>query len=100
VPTGITRSEWQHYTVTYTSGGALKTYFDGSLVDTTTMPAETSPKDYGNNPMFFDLFGFSPTNFGHGSYLTGDLGEFRFYDRTLSAAEVQQNYGATRSRWN
>lgn len=100
VPTGITRDAWQHYTVTYDySTTSLKTYYNGELAFTTNLSPEVSPRDYGSNPMFFDLFAYSPTSFGNGNALTGDLGEFRMYTRALSAAEVLQNYRATRSRW-
>jgi hypothetical protein len=100
VPTGITRDAWQHYTVTYDySTTNLKTYYNGELAFTTNLSLEVAPRDYGNNPMFFDLFGYSPTSFGNGNALTGDLGEFRMYTRALNDAEVLQNYRATKSRW-
>ena len=100
VPTGITRDAWQHYTVTYDySTTNLKTYYNGELAFTTNLSLEVSPRDYGNNPMFFDLFAYSPTSFGNGNALTGDLGEFRMYTRALNDAEVLQNYRATKSRW-
>ena len=95
----ITRDEWQHYTVTYATGGALKTYYNGALVHSTTFGAEVSPRDYEISEMWFDLFRTQATNFGHGSALTADLGEFRMYSRTLTAAEVSNNYRATAPRW-
>jgi hypothetical protein len=100
VPTHITRDVWQHYTVTYsTATGYLKTYYNGQLVDTTTMAPEVAPRNYGNNPMFFELFAYSPTSFGNGGALTADFGEFRLYTRALSASEVNQNFLATAPRW-
>jgi hypothetical protein len=100
VQTIITRNVWQHYTVTYNTGtGYLKTYFNGNLVYTTTLPTEVSPRDYGYTDMYFDMFTPSPTNFGNGGALTADFGEFRMYTRALSDAEVLQNFTATRGRW-
>lgn len=100
VPTFITRNVWQHYTVTYNTGtGYLKTYFNGNLVYTTTLPPEMSPRDYEYTDMYFDMFSFSPTNFGNGGALTANFGEFRLYTRALSDAEVLQNFQATRGRW-
>lgn len=101
VPTAITRDVWQHYTVTYnTVTGYLKTYFNGSLVDTTTLAPEVSPRDYGSySQMYFDMFTPSVTNFGNGGALTADFGEFRLYTRALSDAEVLGNYQATEARW-
>ena len=100
ISTPITRDEWQHYTVTYTTGGPLKTYYNGQMVDSSTLFAEeVSPRDYGITNMFFDLFADSVTNFGNGDALTADFGEFRLYTRALSDAEVLQNFQATRGRW-
>ena len=95
----ITRDAWQHYVVTYITDGALKTYYNGALVNTSNFSPEVSPRDYGVNPMFFDMFTASITNFGNGSALTADFGEFRLYTRALSDAEVLQNFQATRGRW-
>jgi hypothetical protein len=95
----ITRDAWQHYVVTYITDGALKTYYNGALVNTSNFSPEVSPRDYGVNPIFFDMFTASVTNFGNGSALTADFGEFRLYTRALSDAEVLQNFQATRGRW-
>lgn len=99
IETPITRDEWQHYVVTYVTNGPLTTYYNGQMVDVGTSPEEVSPRDYGVNPMYFDLFAFSITNFGNGNALTADFGEFRMYTRALSDAEVLQNFEATRGRW-
>lgn len=99
ITTPITRDAWQHYVVTYTTNGPLKTYYNGQLVDAGTFPEEVSPRDYNITNMYFDLFAESPTNFGNGGSLTADFGEFRLYTRALSDAEVLQNFEATRGRW-
>lgn len=95
----ITRDQWQHYTVTYVTGGALKVYYNGELADTFNFSPEVSPLNYNLYQMQFNLFAYSPTSFGNGGALIGDFGEFRLYTRTLTAAEVLQNFTATRSRW-
>lgn len=95
----ITRDAWQHYAVTYTTDGPLKTYYNGALVHTDNFSPEVSPRDYNITNMFFDLFAVSVTNFGNGGALTADFGEFRLYTRALSDAEVLQNFEATRGRW-
>ncbi len=99
VSTSVTRDAWQHYTVTYVSDGELTTYYNGQMVDNGTFPTEISPRDYNSPEMWFDLFGLESTSFGNGGALTTDFGEFRFYTRALSAAEVLQNFAATRGRW-
>jgi len=95
----ITRDAWQHYAVTYTTDGPLKTYYNGALVHTDNFSTEVSPRDYEITNMFFDMFTSSVTNFGNGGALTADFGEFRLYTRALSDAEVLQNFQATRGRW-
>jgi hypothetical protein len=99
ISTPITRDEWQHYVVTYTTNGPLITYYNGQMVDNGTFPEEVSPRDYNISEMYFDLFAFSPTNFGNGNALAADFGEFRYYTRALSGAEVLQNFEVTRGRW-
>jgi hypothetical protein len=45
---------------------------------------------------------FSPDNIGwgySGQYFLGSLGSVKFYDRSLSAAEVAQNFNALRGRY-
>lgn len=95
----ITRDVWQHYTVTYQTAGAMKTYYNGSLVSTANLSEEIAPKSYNLSYMWFQLFASESTNFGYGNPLTCDFGEFRLYTRTLTAAEVLQNFTATRSRF-
>ena len=95
----ITHDAWQHYTVTY-NGDVLKTYYNGTLVHSVSLGAEIAPRNYSIAEMWFELFKAEPTNFGYGATaLAGDFGEFRYYTRALSSAEVNHNYRATRSRW-
>jgi hypothetical protein len=95
----ITRDEWQHYVVTYTTDGPLKTYYNGALVHTDNFSPEMSPRDYDADIVAWWLFKDQPTNFGNGGALTADFGEFRLYTRALTDAEVLQNFTATRGRW-
>ena len=100
VSTAVTRDVWQHYTVTYNeTSGLIKTYFNAQLVDSNAIGAESSPLTYGANPMAFNMFTTETTSFNYGTPLTCDFGEFRYYKRTLTAAEVAQNFAATRGRW-
>ena len=96
----FTNGVWQHYAVTYTSAGTIKTYYNGTLVHTGTFSPEVSPRDYNAPYTLFKLFAFEPTGFGYNGAWAGDFGEFRYYSRVLTAAEVANNFRATRSRWN
>ena len=95
----VTRDTWQHYAVTYVDAGQMRIYINGALIDVFGIGSETSPRNYGENPMYFRMFGLETTNFGSGNPLACDFGEFRYYSRTLSDAEVLQNFTATRGRW-
>ena len=95
----FTNGVWQHYAVTYTSAGTIKTYYNGTLVHTGTFSPEVSPRDYGAPYTLFKLFAFEPTGFGYNGAWAGDFGEFRYYSRVLTEDEVHQNYIATSSRW-
>lgn len=100
VATAVTRDAWQHYSVTYnTTTGALKTYYNGEMEDSSTHPAEISPKDSALPEMWFNFFAAETTSFVDGTSLACDFGEFRFYTRALSDSEVLQNFEATRGRW-
>ena len=96
----FTNGVWQHYAVTYTSAGTIKTYYNGTLVHTGIFSPEVSPRDYNAPYTLFKLFAFEPTGFGYNGAWAGDFGEFRYYSRVLTAAEVANNFRATRSRWN
>ena len=96
----ITRDAWQHYTITYnTTSGVIEGYINGVSTGDAVLGPEISPRDYGSNPMFYQLFNYESTSFGAGGTLACDFGEFRLYTRALTAQEVAQNFNATRSRW-
>ena len=45
---------------------------------------------------------FSPDNIGYGyalQYFSGSIGSVKFYDRSLTAAEIRQNFNALRGRY-
>lgn len=96
----ISRDVWQHYTITYdATSGIIKGYINGISVGDTVLAEEISPRDYGSNPQWYQLFASETTNFGSGYSLICNFGEFRAYSRALSYLEVEQNFKATRSRW-
>lgn len=79
---------WHHIACTYDMvSGALKLYFDGSMVDGTNGPT--------NNPLISNeeifTIGGHPNN---GEYFSGQIDEVQVYNRALSATEIQAIYNA------
>lgn len=82
-----------HIVATYEKNVAMKIYINGNLELTTT--------NYTSNTILFDTsngthIGYSPINT---SYMDGNIYLARVYNRVLSAADVSQNYNATKFRF-
>ena len=91
---------WYHMVQTYNAGtNTMKGYINGAEVASATV-IFNSPHDDSNTNHYL-LFGASatPTNQGDGTYYNGRMSEIRVYDRALSAADVLDNFNATRSRY-
>jgi len=84
-------SNWHHFAGTYEgSSGTIKLYVDGSLVDTETgAPAATTDLS-----SYFKIAKANGTSFG-----TGQISNVQLYNKSLTAAEVLQNYNATKERF-
>jgi hypothetical protein len=82
---------WHHYVATY-NNGAKSIYLNGNLVGTQTY---TGPGDFSNtnNVLIGRRFNDASRS------LRGDVSVAKIYNRALSAAEVQQNFNALRSRY-
>ena len=84
---------WYNYVVQFTSGTyGIISYLNGGNQVTTAggignIDASTADTDIG-------------TDYGGGSDLINDMAIIQYYDRVLSAEEVQQNYNATKSRFS
>jgi len=80
---------WAHYAATYNRQQA-KLYFNGSEVGSSNYTL--APYNYDPN--------FSLGRYDGGSYnLNGNISNVQMYNRALTAAEVLQNYNATKSRF-
>jgi hypothetical protein len=83
-------TSWHHVVLTYSSTTGVRVYIDGSLSGTAL----------NNNT---NLRGGSVFSIGKGestSYMhNGSIAIFRWYSAVLSAADVLQNYNATKSRF-
>ena len=90
---GVTLSllnRWLHIVVTHTSGGLYIMYVNGVASDSSTF-ANSSIRSSSNNLLIGA--GWNP------DYFYGNIGETRIYNVALSAAQVLQNYNATKGRY-
>ena len=82
--------KWTHYVVTRNSGYTTRLYLDGELKAETTLGGAIGAADY--NMCFGNREdGARP--------LEGKMASVYLYNRALSAAEVKQNYEATKTRF-
>lgn len=83
-------TEWTHLIGTYDGSTNVRLYLNGELVDTRT----NAP----NNSALHTTYNINIGNLSEpGTY---KIGYVRVYDRSLTDAEVAQNYNATKTRYN
>lgn len=94
---------WKHYVGTYDqSGGAgsnqgrMRLYVDGNLEDT-ALSNNTSAINFAGGTNI--RIGTNTDSSASTSFFDGKFGEVRIYTRALTAAEVLQNFNATRSKY-
>ncbi len=78
----IVFDQWIYFTLTY-DGVDLKIYNDGTLVSTVNQPG---PMIYGNTTFTIGKWLLNNEDY---QYFTGDLDEFRLYNRALQPYEIQ-----------
>jgi hypothetical protein len=78
-------SGWNYITYTKDSSNVLRTYINGSLVNTNTL----STASFQNLDLQVDRLVTSNNN----------VANISIYDRVLSVGEIQQNYNATKTRF-
>jgi len=83
---------WYYVGFTY-DGTTLTAYINGSSIGTTTF-ARSAPSQ-----TYYALFATDATNMGSGGQGVGRCSSFSVYNRALSAAEIQQNWLANKSRF-
>jgi hypothetical protein len=83
--------EWHYYVATY-DNSVLRVYKDGNLFNSTTHSSGGQLKTTSAST----LIGWSRDT---SEYLDGRLGSVKIYNRALSAAEIQQNFNATKARF-
>lgn len=86
----VSTTDWIHIVITL-NGTAVTTYKNGSSIHTGTVTSGTWQSN-----------GSTTTYIGraaNGNYMDGNIAQVRLYDKTLSAAEVLQNYNATKTNF-
>lgn len=93
----ITNNEWFNFTATG-SGGSVSVYKNAQLIgtmsNTTTFTIASTIGIIMGQEMDANNGGFSSAQSWKGKY-----GSARFYDRVLSATEIEQNFNALRGRY-
>ena len=85
-------NNWYHLGFTY-SGTTFTAYINGSSIGTTTFTRQPPTS------LHYGLCSIDGTNMGTSAYGSGKMGNFMFYNRALSASEVQQNFNAQKGRF-
>ena len=86
-----TIGEWQHVVGTFDNSN-VRIYVDGTLHDTTAFTGTIAPNTTGAVVGAY----VAP---GYGNKFDGKIAQIRFYQKTLSADEITQNYNATKTNF-
>ena len=85
-----------HHIVSQTNGNTVFLYIDGVLkAQSTSVVAPWT----GTSPWPTNALNTGRDNNNNNFFFSGSIGPVRVYDRALSAAEVLQNYNATKTRF-
>ncbi len=90
-----TFGKWYYYVATYASNGDMKFYVDGILNSSGSFNNTKTMNYEGNNTLFIGGSGAS----GNGYHCNCYVDNVQIYNKTLSAAEVLQNYNALKGRF-
>lgn len=92
----VNNGAWNNITATFSSG-TQTSYLNGISYATLSQTQQSYSATY-----YYFLGsgqGTNWTNFPASPYLNGSISNFSYYNRALTAAEIQQNYNATKSRY-
>ena len=92
----VNNGAWNNITATFSSG-TQTSYLNGISYATLSQTQQSYSATY-----YYFLGtgrGANWTNFPASPYLNGSISNFSYYNRALTATEVQQNFNATRSRF-
>lgn len=91
--TYMNTTNWYQVVGTYTSG-ARRLYINGTLVNSDTQSGTIATNANGMSIGVYGGF-----NGARGYYYNGNIASVKIYNRALTAAEIQQNFNETRSRF-
>ena len=89
-------NSWYHFTIVY-DGTTLRAYVNGNAAGTNTF-SRLNPNE-GAAGIYYAIAATDITNMGDGTYANMRLGQFLVYSTDLSAAQVLQNFNATRATY-
>jgi hypothetical protein len=98
--TGSYLNSWKQLVRVY-NGTTCSSYLNG-VAGASSNITWTTPRENGNGNNWFVNFGYTETTTFGGitaGWFTGRIGVIRIYYAALTAAEVLQNYNATKSRY-
>ena len=91
-PAALRDGNWRNYVCVYEKNNFWGNYLDGSVVTTSTAYSSDLPASDFTSTQMFRWWGGS-------EYTNGTVSGGLIYNRALTAAEVLQNYNATRHRF-
>jgi hypothetical protein len=86
----ITAQKWFNFTIVFSGGNTSNVYVNGILVNTVTNIS---------NDLIFRYIGHKAGPNNYPDFFKGRVGNMQLYSRSLSEAEVKQNFEATRGRY-
>ncbi len=94
----VSRNIWHQVVWRYNSATSnFDGFFNGAKVAGTTTGRQNPAAN--SFPLFYHIGTGTSTSMGSGAYMTGDIAIFKYWNRTLTDAEVQSNWAATRGRF-
>lgn len=94
-PATSSTEQWYHVVCTYGSQRYVNLYKNGSEVATYDKGAGLAPSISDNQTVGIGTYDNADNSFAY----AGWMGQVRIYNRTLTAAEVSQNFNATRGKY-
>jgi hypothetical protein len=92
----IPTAQWTYVAATYDTSYGYKTYMNGSL---NAQETDTGKSIVSSGDMNFNIGAQRSSGGNPGSYFPGKIARVEIYNKALSAAEILQNYNATKGRY-
>lgn len=93
----IPTAEWTYVVATYDTSYGYKTYMNGSL---NAQETDTGKSIASSGDMTFNIGAQRSSSGNPAAYFPGKIARVEVYNKALTAAEVLQNYNATKGRFS